>query len=60
VGYRFVPLKAGEDGRRGPVRDNDAAAQQPDADGELAAASHATAANHATGRVRLPGSSREG
>ena len=60
VGYRFVPLKAGEDGRRGPARDNDAAAQQPDADGELAGTSHATAANHATGRVRVPGSSREG
>ena len=55
VGYRFVPLKSAEDGRRGPVRDNEAAAQQPDTDGELAAA-----ANHAAGRVRVPGSSREG
>jgi DNA-binding winged helix-turn-helix (wHTH) protein len=55
VGYRFVPLKTAEDGRRGPARDSDAAAEQPDADGELA-----VAANHTTGRVRVPGSSREG
>ena len=83
VGYRFVPLKAVEDGRRGPARDSEAAGrdsqaagrdsqaagrdsqaagrdsqatgQQPDTGGELAAA-----ANHATGRVRVPGSSREG
>jgi hypothetical protein len=50
-----VPLKAGEEGRRGQVRDGEAAAQQTGADGELAAA-----ANHATGRVRVPGSPREG
>ena len=53
VGYRFVPLKAVEDHRRGPPRETEA--QQQDAGGELAAA-----ANHATGRVRVPGSSREG
>jgi DNA-binding winged helix-turn-helix (wHTH) protein len=55
VGYRFVPLRAGEDSRRGLARDNEGAAQQPDAGGELAAA-----ANHAPGPVRVPGSSREG
>jgi DNA-binding winged helix-turn-helix (wHTH) protein len=54
VGYRFVPLKAGEDPRRGLARDNEGADQQPDAGGELAAA------NHASGPVRVPGSSREG
>jgi len=56
VGYRFVSLKTAEDSRRGQVRGGgEAAAQQPGAGGELAAA-----ANHATGRVRVPGSSREG
>jgi DNA-binding response OmpR family regulator len=61
VGYRFVPLKAVEDGRRGAARDSEAAAQQPDHEGELAAATnHTTGANHTTGRVRVPGSSREG
>src|SRR5262249_46421509 len=60
VGYRFVPLKAIEDHRRGPSRETDSReteteAPQQDAGGELAAA-----ANHATGRVRVPGSSREG
>ncbi len=56
VGYRFVPLKTVEDSRRGQVRGGgETAAQQPGAGGELAAA-----ANHATGRVWVPGSSREG
>ena len=43
VGYRFVPLKAAEDGRRGRrARDSrgGAAAQPPDAGGELAAAAN--------------------
>jgi len=60
VGYRFVPLKAVEDGRRGAARDSEAAAQQPDNEGELAATSHTTGAIHTTGRVPVPGSSREG
>jgi len=60
VGYRFVPLKAVEDGRRGAARDSEAAAQQPDHEGELAATSHTTGAIHTTGRVPVPGSSREG
>jgi DNA-binding winged helix-turn-helix (wHTH) protein len=55
VGYRFVPFKAAEDHRRGPSRETESEAKQQDAGGELAAA-----ANHATGRVRVPGSSREG
>jgi len=60
VGYRFVPLKAVEDGRRGAGRDSEAAAE-PDQEGELAAATNrTTAANHTTGRVQVPGSSREG
>jgi DNA-binding response OmpR family regulator len=54
VGYRFVPFKTVEDNRRRQVRDSEAATEEPDADGELAAA------NHATGRVRVPGSSLEG
>ena len=54
VGYRFVPVKAGEDSRQRQARDSEAAAEQPGDGSELAAASHST------GPIRVPGSSREG
>jgi DNA-binding response OmpR family regulator len=55
VGYRFVPVKGADDTRRGPSRETEVQEQEQDTDGELAAAR-----NHAAGRVRVPGSSREG
>jgi len=70
VGYRFVPLKAGEDSRRGAARESAAGAGPagdpaagdsavPPAAGERNGSGHA-AGDRATGHGRVPSRSREG
>jgi hypothetical protein len=62
VGYRFVPLKGSEDGRRGPAREaapatgSGGTAGQRDADAADGAAG--PAADHATGTDRSKGADR--